>query len=223
MDKNINQIHSRFLTKIIKPLALLKFKLVEQLAMDNDVNDLLKEAEDLSIAFNHFPEINKLEGLNREKMKKESLPYQIMFDLGNGSKHGGTDLRKIEEQNSLHIGSAFEINEKMQFGFLGNEIYIKHFKGRFDFLETAISAATYIGNLIEIKTEIIHEQRMAKLFTEEVALKVSTKYQFSFSSWSFHFYRRDSNGVLQPSDLNGSATIKLWTSFTSDSNGFRWE
>lgn len=201
----------KFISEIIKPWETLNQILRIPFSMNSTSNDFITTSKSLAITIKHLPENSQ--NIELRSLIKESLPYEIMYDLADSLKHG--KLRNSERDCQLTISSMFERNNEAKVRFLRNRLSINHAKhGRIDFMKCAADSALFISQKLEIKTDwspIIFNN--SGEFTNKIAVHRSKKNQVYWEGMGWEIVQLDENGNYINVDLNGTVEFNMTSDF----------
>jgi hypothetical protein len=201
----------KYISEVIKPWEKLNNELSHPLALSPEINDFITIANGLAVSIKHFPEIYK--GLKSNDLIQKCLPYKIISDLADSTKHG--NLEKQSRQSKLSISPLFERNELAKVRFLRNKISIIHSTyGRVDFMECSMESSIFIQKILNLKMswkpKIINNEGE---FSNEIKLHATKNTQVAFTGMMLEFVKLNDKGKYENVDLNGEVIFSLTTDF----------
>jgi hypothetical protein len=193
----------KFLNDVIKPWDELNNLLIERYAVEPELSSITKDVSSISNAINHQVDALAFEQkIDRNKAQEEvinaSRSVRIISDVSDCIKH--VELRKDERRNRFYVAAMFEVNEKNEFCFLRNGIFIEHATlGNHDFMQTSHEAIDYWNKKRGLSIQWHGSVRCAETeFFPEAFLEFNPKYCIEMKRTRFKCFRRNNVGELEP-------------------------
>jgi hypothetical protein len=189
-------IDLQFRHEVVTPYARFKSRSLENICIQERINDVIVLAQEAATAAYHFPEVargkqTKVDDLDIEVVR------QKLSDVVDSRKHGV--LRNPDRLVSLHAGLAYEVNDAVEFKYLGTKVTANNKRfGEFDIGETIEKFIQYLCLELSINCKINFD-RPEEPFRKKVTTYFTDKSIFA-SNMRIMTYRKQTDGSYTLAD-----------------------